>query len=44
MDLRKNSTEDHLHPDGMTIDTDGNIYVATFNGYTVYKLNPRLVY
>ncbi|XP_011208874.2 regucalcin isoform X3 [Bactrocera dorsalis] len=27
-------------PDGMTIDTEGNIYVATFNGHTVYKINP----
>ncbi|XP_050325274.1 regucalcin-like [Bactrocera neohumeralis] len=30
---------EHL-PDGMTIDTEGNIYVATFTGHTVYKVNP----
>uniref|UniRef100_A0A0A1WDJ0 Regucalcin n=1 Tax=Zeugodacus cucurbitae TaxID=28588 RepID=A0A0A1WDJ0_ZEUCU len=30
---------EHL-PDGMTIDTDGNIYIATFTGHTVYKVNP----
>ncbi|XP_030386451.1 regucalcin isoform X2 [Scaptodrosophila lebanonensis] len=40
-DLRKTSPKDHLLPDGMTIDTDGNIYVATFNGHTIYKLDPR---
>jgi len=39
--LRKNSPKDHLLPDGMTIDTDGNIYVATFNGHTIYKVNPN---
>ncbi|XP_036331450.1 regucalcin-like [Rhagoletis pomonella] len=27
-------------PDGMTIDSDGNIYIATFTGHTVYKVNP----
>ncbi|XP_011177931.2 regucalcin [Zeugodacus cucurbitae] len=29
----------HL-PDGMTIDSDGNIYICTFTGATVYKVNP----
>ncbi|XP_004520695.1 regucalcin [Ceratitis capitata] len=29
----------HL-PDGMTIDTEGNIYIATFTGHTVYKVKP----
>ncbi|XP_054738925.1 regucalcin-like [Anastrepha obliqua] len=27
-------------PDGMTIDSEGNIYIATFTGHTVYKVNP----
>uniref|UniRef100_A0A0K8V6Z2 Regucalcin n=1 Tax=Bactrocera latifrons TaxID=174628 RepID=A0A0K8V6Z2_BACLA len=27
-------------PDGMTIDTDGNIYVCTFTGATVFKVKP----
>jgi sugar lactone lactonase YvrE len=27
-------------PDGMTIDTNGNLYVATFGGWTIYKINP----
>ncbi|XP_037818666.1 regucalcin isoform X1 [Lucilia sericata] len=40
LDFRKNTTKNHLLPDGMTIDTEGNIYVATFNGYAVYKINP----
>lgn len=39
--LRKSSPSDHLLPDGMTIDSDGNIYVATFNGYTIYKIDPK---
>ncbi|EDW57403.2 regucalcin isoform X2 [Drosophila virilis] len=38
--LRKTSPKDHILPDGMTIDTEGNIYVATFNGATIYKVNP----
>nr|XP_017023439.1 regucalcin [Drosophila kikkawai] len=39
-DLRKLRPEGPLFPDGMTVDTDGNIYVATFNGGTVFKVNP----
>lgn len=31
-------------PYGMTIDTDGNLYVATFNGSRVYVIDPRLVF
>lgn len=27
-------------PDGMTIDSEGNIYVATFGGYKIIKINP----
>lgn len=30
-------------PYGMTIDTDGNLYVATFNGSRVYIIDPRFV-
>lgn len=40
-DLRKGDAKSHLLPDGMTIDADGNLYVATFNGYTVFKIDPR---
>jgi len=39
--LRKNSPKDHLLPDGLTIDTEGNLYVATFNGATIFKINPK---
>ncbi|CAH1130548.1 unnamed protein product [Ceutorhynchus assimilis] len=28
-------------PDGMTIDTDGNLWVAVFNSYKVIKIDPR---
>ncbi|XP_055914737.1 regucalcin-like [Eupeodes corollae] len=28
-------------PDGMTIDSDGNLYVATFGGSSVYKVDPK---
>lgn len=39
--LRKDDVKNHLLPDGMTIDADGNLYVATFNGYTVFKVDPK---
>ncbi|KRG07001.1 regucalcin isoform X1 [Drosophila mojavensis] len=39
--LRKDSPKTHILPDGMTIDTEGNLYVATFNGSTIYKVNPN---
>lgn len=28
-------------PDGMTIDKDGNLWIAVFNGYKVIKIDPR---
>lgn len=28
-------------PDGQTIDTDGNLWIAIANGYRVIKINPR---
>ncbi|XP_018802378.1 PREDICTED: putative sugar lactone lactonase YvrE isoform X2 [Bactrocera latifrons] len=40
-DVRRPNPENNLLPDGMTIDSDGNIYVATYNGYTLNKVNPR---
>uniref|UniRef100_A0A6P4EEM9 Pyruvate kinase n=2 Tax=Drosophila rhopaloa TaxID=1041015 RepID=A0A6P4EEM9_DRORH len=39
-DLRKIRPEGPLYPDGMTVDTEGNIYVATFHGGSVFKVNP----
>ncbi|XP_053948666.1 regucalcin-like [Anastrepha ludens] len=38
--LRKSNPKDNLLPDGLTIDSDGNLYVCTFNGHTIYKVNP----
>ncbi|KPU79866.1 uncharacterized protein Dana_GF18129, isoform C [Drosophila ananassae] len=40
-DLRSIRPEGPLFPDGMTIDTEGNLYVATFNGGTVFKVDPK---
>lgn len=28
-------------PDGQAIDTDGNLWIAVFNGYKVIKIDPR---
>lgn len=28
-------------PDGLTIDTDGNLYVTKFGGSSVVKVNPK---
>lgn len=28
-------------PDGMTIDNDGNLWVAVFNGGRIFKVDPR---
>ncbi|XP_068159481.1 regucalcin isoform X1 [Drosophila tropicalis] len=39
--LRKTSPKDHLLPDGLTIDSEGNLYVATFNGATIFKVDPN---
>ncbi|XP_017101819.2 regucalcin-like [Drosophila bipectinata] len=39
-DLRKIRPEGPMYPDGITIDTEGNIYVATFWGGTVFKVDP----
>ncbi|KAI4503564.1 hypothetical protein M0802_000967 [Mischocyttarus mexicanus] len=39
-DLRKNNINEGV-PDGMTIDTDGNLWIAVFNGSVVLNVNPR---
>jgi len=39
--LRRDNPDDLLFPDGMTIDTEGNLYVATFNGHTIFKVDPN---
>ncbi|XP_068633913.1 regucalcin-like [Battus philenor] len=38
-DLKKNDVSGF--PDGMTIDTDGNLWLAIFEGYCVVKVDPR---
>lgn len=40
IDFTTNGARPSFVPDGMTIDTDGFLYVATFGGSTVYKINP----
>ncbi|XP_023936136.2 regucalcin [Bicyclus anynana] len=37
-DVKKNNID--AFPDGMTIDTDGNLWVALFNGNSVIKIDP----
>lgn len=43
-DFSLNGERPPFVPDGMTIDQAGCIYVATFGGSTVYKIDPRLVF
>ncbi|GBP54106.1 Regucalcin [Eumeta japonica] len=38
-DFKKNNMEGM--PDGMTIDTDGNLWIAVFGGSSVIKVDPR---
>nr|BAN21455.1 anterior fat body protein [Riptortus pedestris] len=38
-DLRKNNLP--FYPDGMTIDTDGNLWVALYTGSRVIQINPE---
>ncbi|XP_035772966.1 regucalcin-like [Anopheles albimanus] len=39
IDFRVNGERPPFVPDGMTIDAEGSLYVATFGGSTVYKVN-----
>jgi sugar lactone lactonase YvrE len=32
---------DNAVPDGMTIDTDGKLWLAFYNGYAVCKIDPE---
>lgn len=41
IDFTVNGERPNFVPDGMTIDTDGNLYVATFGGWKLYKINPK---
>lgn len=40
IDFTVNGKHQQFLADGMTIDTQGNLYVAIFNGSKVFKINP----
>jgi len=40
IDFTNNGQNPDFLPDGMTIDTEGNLYLAGFNGSKVLKINP----
>jgi len=40
IDFKVNGQKPNFVPDGMTIDTDGNLYVATWGGSRIIKVNP----
>lgn len=40
INFKINDTRPAFVPDGMTIDADGNLYVALWGGYKVLKINP----
>jgi gluconolactonase len=41
IDFRVKGERPIFVPDGMTIDSEGNLYVATFGGSSVLKIDPR---
>ncbi|XP_055326181.1 regucalcin-like [Sitodiplosis mosellana] len=41
IDFKVNGKNPPFIPDGMTIDTDGNLYVATYGGSKVLKVDPK---
>lgn len=41
IDFTINGNRPDFVPDGMTIDADGSLYVATFGASKVFKINPR---
>lgn len=40
VDFTVNGERPNFVPDGMTIDTDGNLYVCTFGAWKIFKINP----
>lgn len=40
VDFKINGERPDFVPDGMTIDSDGSLYVATFGGWKIFKINP----
>lgn len=43
IDFKENGQRPSFLPDGMTIDADGFLYVATWGGSKVMKINPTYV-
>lgn len=41
VDFKLNGKNPNFIPDGMTIDTAGNLYVAAFGGSRVFKVDPK---
>jgi len=41
IDLKAYEGRDKLLPDGMTIDSKGFLYIATFNGHSILQVNPK---
>lgn len=41
IDFKVNGKNPNFIPDGMTIDTEGNLYVATYGGSKVLKVDPK---
>lgn len=43
LDLKENGGTPEYIPDGMTIDEEGNLYVATWGGSKILKVDPKYV-
>lgn len=41
LDLKENGGKPEYIPDGMTIDEEGNLYVATWGGSKILKVDPK---
>lgn len=44
IDFSENGKNPGFVPDGLTIDTEGNLYVTTFGGGNIYKVDPKWVF
>lgn len=41
IDFKNNGKNPDFIPDGMTIDAEGNLYVATWGGSKILKVDPK---
>ena len=41
IDFSINGKNPGFLPDGLTIDTEGNLYVTAFEGSKIFKVNPK---